>query len=214
MTPLNGILGFAEILKEDLGRTSPEEARQMLADIESCARRLHRTLLNYLLLARIENAAAHEQPAAPGPLPADQALSLVVGMAETVARRLGRLPDLKLEVGPLAIRAHDSDLRIIVEHLIENAFGYSAPGRPVTVFFGAEPAGPTLRITDQGRGMTAQQIAQIGVFMQFERQQFEQQGLGIGLALVQRLLSRQSGNLTFQSTPGVGTTAIVTLLPA
>ena len=47
--------------------------------------------------------------------------------------------------------------------------------------------------------------------MQFERQQFEQQGLGIGLALVQRLLARQSGKLTFESVPGRGTTAIVQL---
>ena len=214
MTPLNGILGFAEILKEDLGRVPPEEARQMLSDIESCARRLHRTLLNYLLLARIESADANERPAPPSPLPADQTLSLVVGMAETVARRVGRLNDLQLAVDPIAVRAYDSDLRIIVEHLVENAFGYSAPGRPVKVSLARENTGPTLRISDQGRGMSTQQIAQIGVFTQFERQQFEQQGLGIGLALVQRLLARQPGKLTFESVPTKGTIAIVTLPPA
>ena len=214
MTPLNGILGFAEILKEDLGRVPLEDARQMLGDIESCARRLHRTLLNYLLLARIENASAQDQASAPTGLPADQTMSLIAGIAETVARRLERYDDLQLAVQPVAVRAHDSDLRIIVEHLVENAFGYSAAGRPVKVSFTAQPAGPMLQIIDQGRGMSAQQIAQIGVFMQFERQQFEQQGLGIGLALVQRLLERQAGKLTFASAPGHGTTATVTLLPA
>jgi signal transduction histidine kinase len=127
---------------------------------------------------------------------------------------MDRLADLQLEVQPVAVRAHDSDVRIIVEHLVENAFGYSAPGRSVTVSFTAQPAGPMLQIIDQGRGMTAEQIAQIGVFMQFERQQFEQQGLGIGLALVQRLLERQAGKLSFESVSGQGTTATVTLLPA
>jgi len=211
MTPLNGILGFAEILKEDLGRVPPEEARQMLVDIEACARRLHRTLLNYLLLARVENTAAHEPAGTPPILPADQAMSLITGIAETVARRLDRSADLQLAVEPIAVRAHDADLRIIVEHLVENAFGYSAPGRSVKVTFTAAAAGPMLQIIDHGRGMSAQQIAQIGVFMQFERQQFEQQGLGIGLALVQRLLERQLGKLSFQSLLGQGTTASVTL---
>jgi len=211
MTPLNGILGFAEILREDLGRISPEEAGQMLRDIESCARRLHRTLLNYLLLARIENAAANESPAPPELLPGEQAMELIGGIAETVARRLGRFNDLRLAVRAVEVRVYDSDLRTIVEHLVENAFGYSVAGRPVKVSFTAEPAGAMLRIIDQGRGMTAEQIAQIGLFTQFERQQFEQQGLGIGLALVQRLLARQSGKLTFESAPGQGTTAIVQL---
>jgi signal transduction histidine kinase len=214
MTPLNGILGFAEILKEDLGRVPPEEARQMLGDIEACARRLHRTLLNYLLLARLENSAANDEASAPPPIPANQMMSLITGIAETVARRVDRMADLQLDVQPIAVRAHDSDLRIIVEHLVENAFGYSAAGRPVTVSFAAQPAGPMLKIIDEGRGMTAEQIAQIGVFMQFERRQFEQQGLGIGLALAQRLLERQAGKLSFESVPGQGTTAMVTLLPA
>jgi two-component system sensor histidine kinase/response regulator len=211
MTPLNGILGFAEILKEDLGRISLDESRQMLQDIESCARRLHRTLLNFLMLARIENMAAESPPPPPGPLSADQTTELIVGVAKTVARRAGRLEDLRLAVQPVAICAHDSDLKIIAEHLLENAFGYSVAGRPVKVSLAAEPGEALLRVTDQGRGMSAEQIAQIGVFMQFERQQFEQQGLGIGLALVQRLLARQSGKLSFDSVPGRGTTATVRL---
>jgi signal transduction histidine kinase len=62
--------------------------------------------------------------------------------------------------------------------------------------------------------MSPEQIAEIGVFMQFERKQFEQQGLGIGLALVMRLLERQGARLRFESVLNQGTTAIVEFAPA
>jgi signal transduction histidine kinase len=53
--------------------------------------------------------------------------------------------------------------------------------------------------------MSPEQIDQIGLFMQFERKRFEQQGLGIGLALVKRLLDRNGGEIQFASNPGAGT---------
>lgn len=214
MTPLNGILGFAEILKEDLGRLTPEEARQMLTDIESCARRLHRTLMNYLQLVRLENAAGPEQS---GPLPAapgENLAQVVVLTATEIAVAAERSPDLEVAADPVPARVRDGDFRTVVEHLVENACHYSLPGTPVRVTWTLEAGQPTLRVIDLGRGMTADQIGQIGAFVQFERKQFEQQGLGIGLALVKRLLERQGGALRFESAPGRGTTAIVTLHPA
>lgn len=207
MTPLNGILGFAEILKEDLGRIPRDEAMQMLSDIESCARRLHRTLMNYLLLVRMENAP--EIAPAPPALPGEQVAYLLSGIAEEVARRTERTGDLTVSVRQVSLKAHESDFRMIAEHLLENAFMFSTSGRPVAVQLDQEGGKAVLRVADRGRGMTPEQIAQIGLFTQFERKEFEQQGLGIGLALVQRLLERQGGKLRFESEPGKGTTAIV-----
>ncbi|HZZ56563.1 MAG TPA: response regulator [Opitutaceae bacterium] len=214
MTPLNGILGFAEILKEDFGRISKEEVTQMLTDIEACARRLHRTLMNYLLLVRVEHMADAERGAVATLLPPDQAANLVAGVAENVARKAGRLEDLHSAVLPVALNAYEPDLRLIIEHLVENAFAFSVAGRPVSISLQAEGGKPVMRVRDEGRGMTSEQIAQIGVFMQFERKQFEQQGLGIGLALVMRLLERQGATLRFESKPDEGTTAIVEFKPA
>lgn len=212
MTPLNGILGFAEILKEDLGRIPREEAMQMLSDIESCARRLHRTLMNYLLLVRMEHGS--EAPPAPPALPGEQAAYLIGGIAQDVARKTERTADLTVAVQPVALKAHETDFRLIAEHLLENAFMFSTAGQPVVVKLDREGDKTVLRVIDRGRGMTPEQVAQIGLFTQFERKEFEQQGLGIGLALVQRLLERQGGRLRFESEPGHGTTAIVELASA
>jgi two-component system sensor histidine kinase/response regulator len=213
MTPLNGILGFAEILKEDYGRLTPDDAQQMLSDIESCARRLHRTLMNYLQLVRFENASDQER-AVPAPTVAGEALaSLVALTAAEIARGNSRSADVSVEAEPAAARVHEADLRTVVEHLVENACHYSAPATPIRVIWGPVNGRPTLRVIDQGRGMSAEQIAEIGAFVQFGRKQFEQQGLGIGLALVKRLLERQGGVLRFESEEGKGTTAIVELRP-
>ncbi|MEY3774164.1 MAG: hypothetical protein RLZZ129_944 [Verrucomicrobiota bacterium] len=59
--------------------------------------------------------------------------------------------------------------------------------------------------------MTPEQIEKIGAFQQFDRKLHEQQGLGLGLTLVTRLLQQAGGKLTLVSTPGEGTVATVTL---
>ena len=73
------------------------------------------------------------------------------------------------------------------------------------------PAGEAieLTVTDEGRGMPAEQIAKIGAFMQFDRKTHEQQGLGLGLSIARRLAELFQGRLSVRSELGVGTTATV-----
>jgi signal transduction histidine kinase len=205
MTPLNGILGFSEILREDLGKIPQQEALLMLSDIESCARRLQRTLMNYIMLVTIENTPA-EQLTEPRPVLAPERVVHVLGsVASAAADRTGRNADLTTEIECVGLRCHESDLQMITEHLVDNAFGFSTTGTPVSLSLKLGNGRPVLTVSDKGRGMSPEQIDQIGLFMQFERKRFEQQGLGIGLALVKRLLDRNGGEIQFASNPGAGT---------
>jgi len=209
ITPLNGILGFAEILKEDLGKIPQEEAFHMLVNIETSARRLHRTLMNFLMLMNMENSSADPKAAVQRTTVGDRAAQIVVQVAQEIAESAGRTKDLSVAVEPLALNLDETSVKTIVQHLVENACGYSNDGTPISVRFKRENDRPTLRVEDRGRGMTREQIDQIGVFTQFDRKRFEQQGLGIGLTLVRRIVERQGGRLKFESAPGRGTTAIV-----
>ena len=70
-----------------------------------------------------------------------------------------------------------------------------------------------LVVTDHGRGLTAEEIAHIGAFRQFERKKNEQQGLGLGLGLVQKLTALCGAEFSMSSEPGVGTQATVAFPP-
>ena len=65
----------------------------------------------------------------------------------------------------------------------------------------------TLEIVDHGRGLTPDEIAQLGAFRQFKRAVFEQQGSGLGLALVKGIAAASGGMLELFSIHGEGTTA-------
>jgi two-component system, sensor histidine kinase and response regulator len=94
---------------------------------------------------------------------------------------------------------------------VENALAFSKPGSTVRVQ--AQRVGSEWRLTvqDAGRGMTRQQLKNLGLFRQFEHAKYQQQGLGVGVFIVRQILRRNGGRLHFESSPGAGTTCQVML---
>ena len=90
----------------------------------------------------------------------------------------------------------------VVEELVDNACKFSRHGTPVIVELGDDGR---LRVTDKGRGMTTEEIQNIGAFQQFDRKTHEQIGLGIGLVLVQKLCALCDAKFRLDSQPGEGT---------
>lgn len=203
-TPLAGILGLAELLRQDLDHLGRDEMLGMIRDIERSGRRLHRTLSNYLRLLDLE-----PDPAPVPPLDPQTAWDLVSAAAMAAAERRDRAADLRLEGSPQPLPISAQNLSTIVEELADNAFSYSRAGTLVTIELGADQGQWTVRVADKGRGMTEQQLQRIGLFHQFDRTTYEQQGLGLGLALVKRLVEAHGGSASIVSSPGTGT--IVTL---
>lgn len=203
-TPLAGILGLVDVLRQAHATLPPEEIDALLADVERSSWRLHRTLRNYLTILETEQGETADQPAAL--LSVDDTRHAVSLGLESVQKRQHRAAEIQPLLAAIALRVHPKDLEIIVEELTENACAFSAPGQPVDVRLDAQGA---LSVTDRGRGMTREQISRIGAFAQFERKQHEQQGLGLGLALVLRLAQRNRAVFALQSEVGRGTTATV-----
>jgi two-component system, sensor histidine kinase and response regulator len=99
--------------------------------------------------------------------------------------------------------ALSGDVSLMVEELMDNACKFSAKGNPIEVRF--EPDG-VLTVIDAGRGMTLEEIEQVGLFQQFDRKKQEQQGLGLGLALVKKLSTKCGAKLLIESEISKSTT--------
>lgn len=211
-TPLNGILGLAEVLIEDYQRLDPAEVLEAAQGIHKSAERLYRLIQNFLLYADLEIALRDEQQSKA--LCAGETRypkMLIADVATKVARSLGREADLHLNLQNTRVRMADLKLRKVVEELTGNAFKFSKPGTPVRLTAMANSSGLTLYISDRGRGMTPEQIAGLGAYLQFDRRFYEQQGSGLGLAIAKRLIELHGGKLVVESVPGQQTIVQVML---
>jgi len=204
LTPLNGIFGFADILASDAATLQSDEVESMATAIRESAERLHRIIQNFLLLAHLQ---LHGDD--PSPLlretRREKLRRTVEEVCKTRAAAAGRKADLQLTVADAVATVRAEHWVKMVEELVDNAFKFSEPGTPVQVSLEANGALAMLRVSDHGRGMRPEYLAEIGAYMQFERRFYEQQGSGLGLALAKRLTEIYGGRLTLTSEIGQGT---------
>lgn len=205
-TPLNGIMGLAHLMVEDHASMPPEEVLESARFIHESALRLHRMIENFLVYSQIELMASEsktiEVPASVTPVAVQD---LVPEFARKIAARHKREGDLLLRIENACLLVPSENLAKIVEELIDNAFKFSDPGKPVLVAAEAQGGKFFFTVADKGRGMTGDQISRIGPHIQFERKTFEQQGAGLGLFIAKRITELLGGQILIDSKPGNGT---------
>lgn len=211
-TPLTGIFTMSNVLLENFDLLRPADIRDGLQSIYTSAQRLERLVLNYLAFAELELAMSNSarRQAAREQLTC-LAHSLISRTARQVVERAERSADLILNVTEADLIISTDHLRKLVEEVVDNACKFSLPGTPIEIGGELNDRQYRLTVTDHGRGMKPEQIAQIGAYMQFERRLREQQGSGLGLAIVQRLIEFYEGQCAVYSTYGSSTTIEITL---
>jgi signal transduction histidine kinase len=201
LTPLNGILGLASILMDEEAVYQPREVQEFARNIHVSALRLHRLIENFIIYSEIEVTASDPKKVAE--LRGGERLA-VRQTLETVAREKaearGRKSDLKLDLCDAQVVMAPLYFRKALEELLDNAFKFSGAGTPVRVKCEVKDHHLILTVADRGRGMTAQQIADVGAHMQFERRFYEQQGVGLGLIIAKRIAELHGGDLVIEST--------------
>jgi len=210
-TPLMGILNGSELLKEMWDELERDDKLRMVDIVQHSAQRLQRLILNYLMYAELELAAAapHDTPTLP-----EKSINLdplVAEVAGQKAQQAKREADLSVDLAEATVLISEDHLRKIVEELLDNAFKFSKAGTAVRITGIRTDQHYTLAFVDHGRGLTAKQIADIGAYMQFERKLHEQQGSGLGLTIARRLVELYGGKLNIESTPDQPTIVYVTL---
>ena len=211
-TPLNGILGFSNLLLEDLDSLEKSEIREMVEQIHTSGNRLFRLVQNFLLYAELELIASNpERVKGLRSHNTDYPQSIITEQATQQAQKAERKDDLRLNLHNANVQISPNRLKKLVEELLDNACKFSAPGTPLNVSSELSGNSFILCVKDKGRGMTAEQITNLGAYMQFERKLYEQQGSGLGLAIAKLLAELHGGELTIQSIPGEETTVRIVL---
>ncbi|UZQ56071.1 hybrid sensor histidine kinase/response regulator [Trichothermofontia sichuanensis B231] len=130
----------------------------------------------------------------------------IVYLAQIIAEQYQRSADLICEIEAVDLAVNPQYLRWIVSELVDNAFKFSPDHTPVILRSERHHQRLHLWLNNQGRGMTEEQIAKVGAFMQFERQTYEQQGTGLGLRIAQKALELYASRLHLTSTYQQGLT--------
>src|SRR5215831_12083961 len=204
-TPMNGVLGMIEVLER---QELTKDQRRMIVTMRESAQALLRIIDDVLDFSKIE-AGRLELEATPFSLS-----SLVEGALNTFRPQVlakGLTLDSDIDAGSQdALVGDPTRVRQILFNLLSNAIKFTADGG-VRVHAGTVPLGggntrTTLTVTDTGIGLGAEQIARLfQPFVQADSSTTRKfGGTGLGLSI--------GGYVAVKSTPGAGSTFVVTLL--
>ena len=200
-SPLAAIQAMLERIQS--GRVSEEEMLQRYHGV--IAQEVHRltSLVNQLLdFARLEEGKEQFSPEV------FDLGQLARGIVKSF-HDLGhgeRVHLLQREVDSARVWADRKAIIQCIHNLLDNALKYSPSTAPVTVHLGRANGEAYLEVSDQGPGIASSE--QERIFEQFYRAPntdgHHVKGVGIGLALVRRIMARHGGRVTVESQPGKG----------
>jgi PAS domain S-box-containing protein len=212
-TPLNAVLGFSEIIKEEmLGPIEPLKYRDYAHDIHASGTRLLTIVSDVLDVAQLSGGAVTLDTRI-------YSAKSLIDESITLARRATKdQREVSVEIPDIfpPVDVDSKRLRQAIANLITNALKFTPPGGSVGVSVRLERSGGmSFIVTDTGIGMEPQTIAAaLEPFRQLDRslaRRFE--GAGLGLSITKSLVELHGGVLLIESAVGEGTTASI-VLPA
>lgn len=218
-TPLNAIIGFADIVDSEIFGSIGAKNRDYVRDIGGSGRHLLDIVTGLLELSRVEGAEGM------APMLVDLEL-LTADVAGAFAARMDQKGigfDRRIGTGTHIVMSDAGALRQLLTNLLDNAVKFTPRGGSIVLetapWAGADPGADdavSVRITDSGSGIPADRLPHV-------RKAFHGGGgmtsrgacgIGIGLAIADRLASMLGAALTIESGAGTGTTVVVRLPPA
>ena len=208
-TPLTAIQGSSELMTR---YTLSEEKRKQIADlINSESKRLARMIETFL---NVERLSAGEMELKQETFEVREVLEACLGRARPLAER----KQIRFEVGDVtnAVLTGDRELmEYAIYNLLTNAVKYSPAQTVVSVSGRADGERVRLAVRDQGIGMEQQELRKI--FQKFYRTgravDSGEAGTGIGLSIVEQIVTHHGGRIEVTSAPGKGS-CFTLVLPA
>jgi signal transduction histidine kinase len=201
-TPLNSILGFAEMMKAGTpGALNPRQGEYMDAIVKASS--TLRDLINDILdLSQIESGTMELE------LQKLDLHTLLSGMAQHTKEwtaRLGLTLTLECREDAGQFVADARRLRQVVFNLLSNAFKYTPRGGTVTLGGAIDGEDVRLFVADTGSGIAPEMLATAFERFSAKGAATARGGAGLGLALVNRFVELHGGWVELESKVGAGT---------
>jgi len=208
-TPLVAINTGAELLLEHAESLSEDRTRTLLEAIYRGGQRLERLVNDFMLIQQVEAGIA-------GRLFQERAEHMVV--ADLVQETMESQYDAELcnecsfsfknQAPHQKAYLYRPQFQDVMVRIFENAAKFSSRGGAIEVQLRREDGFLVLEVHDRGIGVSSSQVEQaMEMFGQVGRETLEQQGGGLGLALVSRYIELFSGSFALHEREGGGTTA-------
>lgn len=195
--PLRAVDGYARLLEEDHAPVLDADARRLLSVVRDEAQRMGVLIDDLLAFARLGRQTLRPVP-----------LNLGT-MAEEITRELRRThPDRTIQMTAAALPIAEADAvttRQVLVNLLSNAVKYAKSDGTIRIEIGGKADGAmnSYWIRDEGVGFDMRYVDKIfGVFQRLHGDEFE--GTGVGLAIVERIITRHGGQVRAEGVPGQG----------
>lgn len=207
-TPLTAITGCADTLTDGAIREDPEAAEHFLRIIQRESERLQRLVTDILELSKLQTGVL-DIPLSPLPI------CPLIEDAVDVARLHARNDKLTIRyVAPdaeicdaLLVLGNEDRLAQALRNLLDNARHHTPAERTISVLVEPSADAVIIRVQDEGEGIPPENLP--WVFDRFYRAgkgNKQAGGTGLGLAIVREIMHLHRGDVTVESTVGVGTT--------
>jgi two-component system, OmpR family, sensor kinase len=202
-TPLTVMKGTIESARD----AGPDESSRALATVGDEVNALNATLqdLRDLALADADSSGPRV-----GPVCVSDVFSEAGELVGALAESHGVACETAIEPG-MRVWGNAVRLRQLLLNLGENAVEFTPPGGRIRIEAASRDGVVIAKVSDSGRGINPDLLPHV-----FDRHVHgEEAGTkarsGLGLAIVKRIVDAHGGKVVIQSTPGTGTTAMVTL---
>lgn len=215
LTPLNGVLGFAQIIRTEYGDRLQDRVLDYLEYIEVSGEKLH-SLISDLL--DVVNNASGKLAIQPEPVPPSELVDHALrGFAKQSSTHVVTFRSNKISQPVMADRKRCDQ---IILNLLTNAQKHSPPDEPIEINLSLKDNSVLFEILDQGPGINEKKLK--SVFKLFQNTYDEDneksdsiktsdEGFGLGLALAKHLVEAQEGELGIDSSVSKGTCVWFTL---
>lgn len=204
-TPIAVIKNYAQMIKK--GPMTGEETAEYAEIIEDAAGRLSDLVSNILKLNKLENQRITPERSA-----YDVCRQLCDCVLQYEDAWEEKAIELEIELEDMAmVWADESLLEMVWNNLLSNALKFTDPGGTVTVRQTSDAGSVWVSVSDTGCGMSRECLNHMfDKFYQGDTSH-AQEGNGLGLALVWRVLQLMDGDIQVSSEEGKGSTFAVTL---